>query len=318
MKRIIITVSIIQLLFLSNNYLLGMEPDTVKGFEIINDIKFSKGIGLRDTLPSTTYVIDILHPFSHAPDSGFNWMLCQWSSKYNLKGVTPEIAKFESRVYADSSKKFSIRSLENSTEVTMAHRASKEYSHARRPGEYWPHLLLEQNYNEPYSLSKLKKLNYNIDAKLTYADNKMSHDAYNPNLHTALYVSYLVISNTNTASTGYGECLYFGINFYDFRHKDIPFYASRDAGKNDATGNFIYCPAANDIYKDSISNKEWVEVNKNILPIIKSAFETAQKRGFMKQSLFDDLHIVGFNIGWEMTGGFDAEVIFKNLSLRGE
>ncbi len=305
--------------------LIGQENDSLhlaklnlNHFEIINDIRFLKGIGLRDTLPSTRYVIDIFHPYTDKPDSGFKWMLCQWSSKFNLKGIKPEIKDSNSFKYADLSKKFIIHTLKNTIEITLELRASEEYSHPRKNGEFWPHLLLEQNFDKRYSLSKLKNLVFNIDTKLVYAKNYMKSGEFDPGLHTAQFLSYLVIANTNIASKGYNDCFYFGINLFDYRYKDIPFYASKDVGKNDATGNYIYCPAAKELYKGSLHDKEWINLHKDLLPMIKTAFEHAKLRGFLKSTSFEDLELIGFNIGWEMPGTINAEIVWKNLSIQGE
>jgi hypothetical protein len=291
---------------------------SLKKNEIVNDISFLKGIGLRDTLPSTTYVIDIFHPFSNKTDSGFKWMLCQWSSRFNLKGAKPKNDENNSYLYSDSSKKFIIHALSKTIEVTMELCASEEYLHPRENGEFWPHLLLEQNFDKRYSLSKLKNLFFNIDTKLIYAENHMKSAQFNPGLHTAQFVSYLVIVNTNSASKGYNNCFYFGINLFDYRYRDIPFYASADVGKNDATGNYIFCPAAKELYKGSLHDKEWIILHKNILPLLKKAFEQAKLSGFLKHTSFEDLQLAGLNIGWEMPGTINAEIIWKNLSILGE
>lgn len=283
--------------------------------EVIGDLQFRKGFGLRDTLPGVGKIINIYYPVGRLEQSLFTWQLAQWSSRFNL--ITGTESKNNDTVsYVDPSKKVWFRPDKDNMEIGLELKTSKEFDRPRREGEFWPHLLLEQNFPKVYRLNEISEARFTIDTRLVYCRSFMDDEAFDPGLHTSMFVGYLVISNVNHDSEGYGECYYYGFQFFDYRHRDVPPYRAEDVGKPDATGNFIFIQAGKDLYSGSLHDKQWVKTDKDLLPFLKDAFAAAKASNFMRKTNFDDLGLVGMNIGLEVPGTFDTSVILKNMSLK--
>ena len=61
---------------------------------------------------------------------------------------------------------------------------------------------------------------------------------------------------------------------------------------------------------------EWGTFDKDLLPLMREALETAWKRGFLTGSHeMKDYFLPGIFIGWEVPGIFDVEMQVRNLSL---
>lgn len=188
--------------------------------------------------------------------------------------------------------------------------ASKEYPVPRKPGEDWVHLLLEQNFTKLILLKTIQSIEYKIKAKLLFCNNRMGEE-YRPDLHTAQITLFLTVQNRVKDSPQYGDFFWFGLPLYDFRYEKIAEYGAQDLGKEDASKKFISTVASDELFHGSIHSMDWITIDKNILPLIKRSFETAQSRGYMKDSRWEDLCISSMNLGWEVPGTFDCGIIFE-------
>ena len=120
--------------------------------------------------------------------------------------------------------------------------------------------------------------------------------------------------NLNRQSPGYGRYLWFGIPIYDDRSRVPAAFKAQDFG---GTSMFIFTPAGDVYTSQSAHDREWVTIDKDLLPLIREGLETAWKRGFLKESQsWADYRIAGMNLGWELPGTFDVELQIRNLSLK--
>jgi len=277
--------------------------------ELISDNNFLNGIGLQGNNVMEPSLIDTLYPFGKG-QSGFFWVLAQWGSRFNLSGVRPEIIG-DSVTYADSGK--SISFFNGSTQVNMEMFGSAEYLLPRQVGEKWPALYLAQRFQKQLNINKIDSLIFRINARLMFSINEMG-SSYNPSLHTAQFQIYLTVQNLNTSSPDYGDYLWFGLMFYDYRYPEIPAYMAQDVGP-DSTGKFIYGLASSDLYTGIFQNEQWINITKDIYPSILKAFQAAQARGYLKGSSINDMCIASMNIGWEIPGTFDCGFQYKDLGL---
>lgn len=284
----------------------------VKKLEVIADKNFSKGIQLLGTNSANTVPVAQLYPFGKTTTEPC-WTLAQWGSKFKLIGAKPRVVSGRTS-YENQGKRISFETVANTVLVSMEVTGSNEYSSPRKENQDWPHLLLAQEVKSKVRLNEIKSLLYTIDARLMYNDNKME-GALDPKLHTAQVSLYLSIQNVNKQSAMYGDFFWFGLPLYDYRYPDIKEYAEQDLGKEDATKKFILNVAAKDLFSDTLHDKKWVGIKKDIYPLLLKAFKTAQERGFLKGTLFDDLGIGSMNFGWEVPGTFDCGLQFKNLDL---
>lgn len=283
-----------------------------KTIEIIKDKNFDNGVQLFGTVSAKASPITQLYPFGKTNTEPI-WALAQWGSNFNFLGNTSRAVK-GGTVYENEGKRFSFIKEGKSSLVSLEVFGAKEYPSARIEGQDWPHLLFGQDMTTKVPLNQIKKLSYTIDARLMYDENKMGA-LLDPKLHTSQVSLYLSIQNINKSSADYSDYFWFGLPLYDYRYKDIKEYAAQDLGKEDATKKFILNVASKELFKGTLHDKKWINIEKDIYPLIIRAFKTAKERGFLKNTDLNDLAIGSMNLGWEVPGTFDCGLQFKNLSL---
>ncbi len=284
-----------------------------KEVEIIQDNNFSNGIGLAGLTSADPSIIDTLFPFGRGKDVP-SWRLAQWGSKHNLKGSAP-IIRNDTVIYGNVGKRITFYKMPGTVQVELAMYTSNEYLCPRKEGEGWPHLLLEQKMTNSLKLDRITKLNYSINAHLLYDSIKMNSSVFNPHLHTSQITLYFVVQNVNKESSFYGDYFWFGLPLYDYRYRYISEFAAQDLGKEDATKKFIFSVSSNQLFKGSLHDKTWISISQDIFPLLRDAFQKAQKNGYLKGTTFQELGISSINIGWEVPGIFNSAIQFNNLKL---
>lgn len=281
--------------------------------EIIRDRNFDCGILLQGNSSAQPIPIDTLKPYTNE-NKAISWYLPQWGSRHVLQAISP-ITKKDTIQYGNEAKRISfIRNHKQATKIQLEVFASNEYEKPRTLNEEWPHLLLEQQFDNPLKIADLDSLVYKTHCKLLFCDNKMNAD-YNPNLHTAQISQFFIIQNRNKSSANYGDFFWFGLPLYDYRYRFIQQYAAEDIGKSDASNKFIFSVASDKLFNGSLHDNEQISIKQNILPYITQAFQTAQQRGYLADTALNDLYITAMNIGWEVPGTFNCGIVFETPSL---
>ncbi len=196
----------------------------------------------------------------------------------------------------------------------MALNAFSEYGeHARKAGDPWVHLLVEQDFEAPAALRDLSAARLHVEARLLRSRNRHKDD-YNPGVHAAQFQIFFTVQNLNRNSPGFGDALWFGIPIYDNRHRFVPAFKEQDFG---GTSRFIFTPDGKTFSAASSHDGEWVTIDQDLLPLMRQALATAWTRGFLKRSKDSaDYSIGGMNMGWELPGTFDVEMQIRKLSLK--
>ncbi len=285
------------------------EADTVS---VLGDHRFEKGLSLKGTNSSTSPTGKYIYPFGGEQEQSV-WELAEWGSKYQLSQEQLETVG-ETKIYRDPGKAISFA--QQGSHVTMTVTASQEYDAPRKNNEAWPHLLIEQAIPSKPLLKALKGLLLQFDGRLVQNEMKMTAEQFDPGLHTAQFQLFLNVQDLNPESPAYGDYLWFGIPFYDYRHRQAEVYAAQDVGKGDATGKFIYSLANTDFMEGSYHDGEWIRVEKDLYPFIMKALEIAKERGYLKNSALEDFRVSGMNLGWEVPGTFDVSFEFKEFDLK--
>jgi len=298
-------------LFLLLSILSASGQTRTNSVEIITDTQFKKGIGLIGPSSAHPDLIDTLRPFGSSKQQPA-WKMPQWATRYNLKGLRPVKHK-DTIIYQNEGKKVSFLKTGNTVLVALEVFGAKEYLKPRISGEAWPHLLLEQRTNQT-KISQMQALDFQISAKLMYSHNRTGA-AYDPGLHAAQVTFYLLVQNVNKSSAGLGDYFWFGLPLYDSRHPILDEYAAQDLGKEDATKKFILNVASKELFNGSLHDGKWVNIRKDIYPLIKKAFQKAKDNGYLKTTNFEDIAIESTNLGWEIPGTFDCGIQFRSLSL---
>ncbi len=278
---------------------------------IIADPLFQYGLVLKRAhkpSPGTLYPFGRLHEYSPI------WELAEWGSQFELS-EEDRVVTDGGVSYANRGKTLSFEKLDSTVAVTMGVFASKEYDSPRVQNQAWPHLLIEQAFEEPVRIKDLDGLILRFTGRLTHVERKMNDSEYDPGLHTAQFQLFLTVQNQNPHSEHYGDFFWFGIPFYDYRHEELEVYAAQDVGKGDASGKFIYSAASKDFMEGTFHDQQWKTIEKNLLPLIIRSLEVAKERGYLPGSDFEDFCLSGMNMGWEVPGTFNVEFEFQAFDL---
>ena len=281
--------------------------------ELIRDPHFRGGFLLLDTKPGQRVVYGELA----GCEPGFKpiWDLAQWSSKFPL-AVAPAQRQTNGALCFTNAAKQVVVGKRGCVEadLVLGVNASGEYGNrARQEGEPWVHLLVQQEIGEPPSLADLVAARFHIAARLLRSRAVKTPD-YSPSRHAAQFQVFFTVQNRNRQSPGFGRLLWIGIPLYDDRQRIPVGHASKDTAGSEM---FIFTPAGSIFTSASAHDGGWLTVDKDILPLMREALETAWARGFLTESrALADYRITGLNLGWEVPGIFDVEMQVRDLSLK--
>jgi S-formylglutathione hydrolase FrmB len=279
-------------------------------FELIRDRDVQQSLILLSAQPGKRVPCGTLA----GPSAGKAvWDVCQWSSRFPFQESLPERLAGGAWRYGTPGKSILIGK-PDSDGISMAVSGGIEYDgRARQMNEPWVHLLLQQEIEKSPSIAEMHSARFHIEARLK-SSKKIETPDYSPGLHAAQFQVFFSVQNRNRESAGYGQYLWFGIPVYDDRHRFPLAHKTQDTG---GTGMFIFTPSGEAFTSQSAHDKQWITIDKDILPLMREGLETAWSQGFLKDShVFADYRIGGMNIGWEVPGLFDVDLQFRNLSLR--
>ena len=281
---------------------------------LLADPGFANGVVVWDPAPGKHVLRGTLQPWAEAGKPA--WQLPQWHSRFTLANAKPETLPDGRVRFADEAKHVLFGKTEG---VVLGLDAIAEYQgKAPAKGEPWPHLLLSQRrlLHHP-SLPELAAVPFRIRYRLLEAEPRKG-PGWDDRRHTAQVVFYVTVQNLNRQSAGYGDYLWFGIRLYDLRFPWPKQMAMPDIGsqKKQGTGKFMYAPAFARLARRSPHDKQWVEIDADLLPFLEEALAAAWERGYLKDSRDrGDYRLGGMNMGWEITGPVRAAVQFGSISL---
>jgi hypothetical protein len=280
--------------------------------ELIQDPHFQHGFILWNPKPGKHVRDGELKGFdaSTAPV----WGLSQWNSKFPLG--TTALNSGGTLVYSNSAKAVTLGAMGTAkADLSLAVNAGAEYgARARKSAaEPWVHLLVEQELEPPAALENLSAVKVHVEARLLHSRLVQAKD-YTPDLHAAQFQIFFTLQNRNHQSPGYGDLVWFGVPIYDNRARFPNAFKEQDFG---GTAKFIFTPGGKTFTSASAHDGNWVVIDKDLLPLMHEALETAWARGFLKDSKrLADYTIGGMNMGWELPGTFAVEMQIRNLSLK--
>ena len=245
------------------------------------------------------------------------WRLCQWATKHSLATARCVRSDDGSLSYENETKRVRVCHADGESRgLTLEVRGSAEYgTRARKQGESWPHLLIEQDALRLRPLDELSEIRLRIRVRLLHSKSALSAAEYDPGLHAAQFQMFFIVSNIRPESAERGNYFWFGVPFYDNRHDIPPAFMAADAGKKDATGKFIYTVAGATLGEASLKTGQWVALDVNLLPHVVQGLREAVKRGYLKSFGPRDYAVANMNLGWEIPGTFDAAVQVQDLEI---
>jgi len=273
--------------------------------ELIKDNHFQEGFILWEPKPGK----HVRYGELKGPEAqGPVWGLSQWSSKFPL-APSSLVRMAGALAWSNAAKVITL-----GLDFSMAANSAVEYgTQARVASDPWVHLLVEQEFTEPAKLSELSSAKLHVEVRLARARNLHQGD-YSPDVHAAQFQIFFTVQNRNKQSKGYGDLLWFGIPLYDNRDRFPKEFKAKDFG---GTAKFIFTPSGQTFMTNSTHDGDWAVIDKDLLPLMREALETAWSRGFLKASKgVEDYGIGGMNMGWELPGTFEVEMRVRNLSLK--
>lgn len=308
MKRFIVA-----LLFL----LLGLDPCVAKEKkvqrELIDDPQFQHGFTLADPKPGKHVRTGELKGFDAKAKPA--WALLEWSSRFPLTQTNLIEPRKGVLVYSNAAKAIVLGAGKaREPDLTMIANSALEYGPtAKKAGEPWIHLLVEQHFPAPAPLAGLSTATLHVEARLLHARN-LHQDDYTPDVHAAQFQIFFTVQNRNKESKGFGDLVWFGVPIYDNRDRFAKEIKMQDFG---GTAKFIFTPEGRTFSAASAHDGDWIVIDKDLLPLMREALQTAWARGFLQDSKeIADYYIGGMNMGWELPGSFDVSMQVRGLSLK--
>lgn len=299
------------------------ESSEITEVQVFADRYFTKGLNVKSQTDGIAQPIGKI-TFDNTSEEP-SWNLGQWYCGYYYKDDKELYDSFnilnakrkddgDKHTFTDASKKVSIDTKTGA--IYMRLEASKEYTAPREEGQPWPHILFEYDTSDTYYLKDIKSLRFNMEYMVTKMVSAFENpQQVNQNLHTAQFVFYIVVRNTNPSSKDFNNYIWFGLNLYDARWEIIPAYASQDSGKEINTGAFIYQPISSTFCKYPTKIGEPQVIDYDLIPRIQDALDAAKQAGFLVNTVWEDLSLSGGNFGVEVTGTYDIAVDITKLDL---
>jgi len=289
----------------------GAEAPGTEAVQLLRDPSFSHGFSIYDPAPGKQVVVGELQRADDREQPA--WGLAQWHSRRTIAGVNPVSLASGALAFSNEAKTIILGGPE--ADLTLGVNAFWEYEgKAREKGQSWPHLLASQAFENSPSLAELGALRYRVSVRLLKAE---AHDApgLSPQLHAAQFLSFITLQNRNRHSKGYGDFVWFGIPLYDSRWSIPHSFIAPDVAHH----KLIYTPPGENYTEESVHDGEWVHIDRDILPLMHQALNTAWERGCLLDSRdLSDYRLGSMSIGWEVPGPLDVEMQVKGLGLMSE
>lgn len=288
-------------------------------YELLRDPKFRRGFEALNLGGADKDDPGVRRLPCGNPEAVPAWKLAQWETRYDFRdpAVTAASCPAPGVYRYDSGDKVLTVDTVSGT-LGMELNASRVYDAPRREGQGWPHLLIEgatASDGAPFAvrLKNGKHLRLTFSQRLTMFRDRMGESA-NPALHAGSFYIYLYIKGVN--EKGNTEMLWFGLTLFDNRFGFDAERGSRDSGKADASGLFIYQVPVRAFRDREAVVGGWIDVDMDVLPFVRRSLILARERGYMQGVTMDTVYIDGINLGWEMPGTYDGKMEIRNLSLK--
>ncbi|MCC3375281.1 hypothetical protein [Cohnella sp. REN36] len=276
----------------------------------ILDTGFERGAMVFQPIPGSARVSGKLDFGRKLEGLKSEWIVSQWNSKSDIAKIA---GKRDGTRYVYENAYKTLAVADDGT-VTLGVDTGQEYAEPRsRPTDPWVHLYLEQRYKNPRSLKDGDGLRIRFDTRIAKSELLMAPEQYDPGLHAAIAVFYLIIGN----SSGSGDFLNFCVPIYDNRHGIPPGEWHIDSGFNPAgdTHKLIYTLDGGEIYDSPTGDGQWHHVDVDLKPHIERALEIAKQNGYFGGVPHPDLGLEAIYIGWEVPGAFRSEMQIKNMAI---
>ncbi len=244
------------------------------------------------------------------------WRIAQWGTRLPIYPSDFKMTKDNLWIAENDCKRIEIYFADSGSYLKLFCKGISELNgRLRKYGEPWPHLLIEYKFSPIISPAN-SKIGFEIKFRITNCtvDPNLLSKIDN-SLHTAQITAYWTIANKNPNSNDYNDYFWFGIPLFDYRYPIPPKYFDLDKGAPTTTNKLIYVVDGNTLWKEPTGDGKEKYLNISLSPIIKNAIKEIKDKGFFVNSNISDFYLTSFNLGWEITGPFNAEVEITKLNF---
>ncbi len=306
------------------------EPQTTvkeeQGFmQIIPDLTFQDGIDLisqKDHDNGDVFSILESHSFYGGATDSPVWRLAQWDTGPCL--VENRIPSDPTVITDGMGRSFGYDPEQNVMTIELD---TSLYYHGKPAvqGDYWPHLLVEQdNFSQSMTSKEMKYLSCDADRIILSMDIRLMEFVETPIegdwVRAAQFLMYFYVKGTDTH-----DFCWFGVQLFDNRADRTSHYIGYDGGKADSSGAMIYSIGSKYVYRNSgrtlYKNKmpdtsgEWVHVEIDLKPYLEDMLEKGLEDGYFTVGSLSELYISGMNVGWETIATFYHTMEIRDLQL---
>lgn len=297
--------------------------DDTGAIELLEDNIFETGfqlLGISPVIDGRTIQKHLDYNGEAKKSSRDVWFMAQWWSPYNVVDATYKKIN-ETHIYQTESRTIKMNPKDNGY-LHMALLGSKEYGDKPRElGEPWPHILIEQTFNESVGMSELSALILKMEVTIHSVEN-LTGKTYSPDKHAAQLLWYLTLRNvvdkdSNPDEVGMpGDFLWFGIPIYDNRTDYVAHSAHVDQGAAGTTNKLIYSMSSKNYFTEKIKMDKTYNIDIDVLPYLKEAFIYAVQNNALVNAQFENMQIGYMNFGWELPGTFDVSSTTRGISIK--
>ncbi len=284
---------------------------------IFNDPQFANGFVISaDSTKARPLELGLLQPATDLPAP--SWRLAQWGTRAMLQPGDGAVDAAGVWRAANAAKTME-RRMEGG-ETLLSLRLNGDYESGgklRAKGEAWPHLLVGQKMDVPLGHFAEESLRFRVDLRVARSKAAAwAKDALKRPLHTAQVSAYWMVRGD--AAAGSAPMFWFGIPFFDVRHDVPPGHFAMDTAQSGGAAKFICNLEGSRFWDRPTGDGAWHTIDVALAPLLREGLRRAQEHGHMKAVAYDDLRFTSFNLGWEVTGPYDATLEIRNLALRGD
>ncbi len=250
------------------------------------------------------------------------WTLSQYNSKFNLVNSIKDegINRYTYSLPGNgnlNAKVVSINPVRGA--LTLECNASAEYSGLRSKDQPWIYMTAEAPL-DTLVLAKYRQVPLYLSCRVLFYEDCMGFLA-DKAIHAATYRVNFKVRNINQSGKLYGKFFTLSLILFDNRYIGVPIDASLRDSRDGEEGEFVYTPSSQQYISSSLSNyrllkpRQSAEVSTDLLAMVKSALTAALEEGRFDESYLAEWEITGCNLGWEMTGTYNASLEVRGLKL---
>ncbi len=193
--------------------------------------------------------------------------------------------------------------------------ASAEYTGIRRGECPWVYMTVDAP-TDTVRMGQGSHLKMSFAFRQTLYEDCMGFLA-DKSLHAAVYRVFLQMRNLNVGSSLYGRQFRLGMVIFDNRYMGQQRSGSISASGKEGAMFDYFAPTGRYLAGGKLPKvRQKGSVNADLEAMLQEALSAAQAAGYLGESSPAEWEIVGCDLGWEMTGTYNAALEVRDIVIR--